>query len=425
MKFTAITAAVFLFFLLALSNAANFETPGNLKTSAILPAEVVRGTNYEIEDPVPSDGYTFTFSVNSTFGTFPAEGETQLAIRLKEIAAITELKKITSSEAFAKAAGNAALNPIQSTANFVQNPEETVKGIPGGVKRKFENIGRMAKKSAKKVSEQDEIDPPEEETAGSQSSESTASTVTKSILGVTAAQRKWAEKVGADPYSTNAILQQELQRLAKYDAAGKLTSNAVRPKIQGVETVARINNLVWSKDPYELQKLNEQNLREMGIDPDLASKFLSQKAYTVTYQTQLISSLYSLGKVPGQENFLRTALSARDTGDALFYCTSAAILEKIHRSGTPISGFLSHPRIALAKSGKKLIAVLPADRLFWTATFESALKNFMQQYQTDLKTSSQKHLWLSGGATAQAKAELQKLGWFVHENTLSPLSKEL
>ncbi len=423
MKTSRIAAITFFFITFGLSSAANFETPGNSKAGQILPAEWIRGNNYEVGDRVPSDGYSFTFTITSPFGTFSAEGESQLAIRLQEIAAITELKKVTSSEAFAKAAGGAVLKPIQSTANFVQNPEETVKGIPGGVKRKFENIGRLAKRGAKKVTEDEEIDPSEEQSGESQSQESTTAVVTKSVLGVTAAYRKWAEKVGADPYSTNPVLQQELDRLAKYDAAGRLSSNAVRPKIQGVETVARVNNLVWSKDPYELQKLNEQQLKEMGIDPELAAKFLSHKSYTVTYQTQVISSLSSLGKVPGQANFLRAALRAKESNDALFYCASAAILEKIHRSGMPISSFLSHPRIALANSGKKLIVVLPADRLFWTASFASAVEKFSSQYQTDLKNSSEKHLLLSGEATVQAKTDLKKLGWIVHENALSPFSK--
>jgi len=115
--------------------AADFESPGNLKASQVLPGAMLRGNDYEIADRVSSDGYSFTFTIDSKFGTFQTEGKTQLAIRLQEIAAIAELKKVTSSEAFAKAAGAAVLKPIESTANLVQNLEETVKGIPGGVKR--------------------------------------------------------------------------------------------------------------------------------------------------------------------------------------------------------------------------------------------------------------------------------------------------
>lgn len=409
--------SIFLTFtFLSFSAAANFENPVNVKTAVILPAGMLRSNDYQIASDVSSDGYSFTFMIDSKYGSFQAEGRTHLGIRLQEIAAISELKKVTGSEAFAKAAGAAVMKPIESTANLVQNPTETVKGIPGGVKRKFENLGRWGKRTAQKASEEEEIDPPDEGTPETKSTDSTTATVSKSLLGVTAAHRRWAEKVGADPYSTNPVLQEELNRLAKYDAVGKLGTNLVRPKIPEIETATRINNLVWSKDPEELRKLNETSLAEMAIDKDVSVKFLNHKSFTLTYQTQIISSLNSLGRINGQSDFLRAALSARSEEDALFYCDSAAILGKMQQSGNQISGFVSHPRIALVRSGKKLIAVLPADRLFWTAGFDSALQQFLKTYQAELEKASAKELWLSGDATRQTRAEMKSRGWIIREN---------
>ena len=410
---------VFLLLFVLPAFAQDFEDPVSQKANDLLPAAMLKGQSYKIAVPVSSDGYTYSFTIESDFGPYEANGKTQLAIRVLEFEAIAELKKITSSEAFAKAVETAAMKPIESTINVVKNPVETAKGMPGGVKRKFENLGRWAKRGKDKVTSEDGADIDPEETAEEKTdSENAAISVSRTVLGVTAAHRKYAQKVGVDPYSSNVVLKEELNRLAKYDAAGKFSTNIIRPKIPEIEKTTKVNDLVWGKDPFELRKVNEQRLKAMGIDSELSKKFLDHKILTPSDQTHIVTALDSLGEAQGRAEFIRTALSASSQDEVLLYRDSATILEKMAKSGSSISSFVQHPRLAMIRSGNSIVVVLPADRLYFTESFAKALQTFLKTFQSELAKASKKELWLSGDLTKRARVELEKRGWTIRENLL-------
>jgi hypothetical protein len=395
------------------ASAADFETPSTIKASSILPSDLLKGPNHEVNESVSTDGYSYGFIIKSDFGDFQAGSLTELRARIQEIQSIAQLKEITSGEAFAKAAGAAATKNIRATANIIENPEETIKGIPGGVKRKFENIGRMIKRGSKK-----------EDQAGTQTQASNKSSeVAQQILGVTAAHRKWAEKVGADPYSRNEVLQDELGRLSKYDAAGSLGTNIAKPKVQPFQAIGRVNNLVWGMDPQALQKLNEQRLKEIGADQKLNAQFLSHKSLTLTDVSDILGSLILLKQAVDRTEFIRSALSSESEEDALFYRDSAAMLEQMQSKGTTITRFLPNPKIAVALCGKRFVAVIPSDKLYWTQSFATALTKFTDRHKTNLQNSQSKELWLSGSATDRARKELASRGWTVQEDLVNTKEK--
>ncbi|MCI0612876.1 hypothetical protein L0244_07785, partial [bacterium] len=401
----------FLILFLALSFiaavATDFEKPSSVKTSSILPPDLLKGPYHQVNDSVSSDGYSYAFTIKSNFGDFQAGSLTELRVRIQEIQSIAQLKEITGGEAFAKAAGAAATKSFEATANVIQNPVETVKGVPSGVKRKFENIGRMVKRSSKKD---------EEETQTEASNKSSG--VAQQVFGVTAAHRQWAEKVGADPYSRNAVLQHELQRLAKYDAAGKLGTNIARPKVQPFQAIRRVNELVWGMDPQALQKLNEQRLKEIGADSTLSQQFLNHKNLTLTDVTDILASLVLLKQAADRTEFIRSSLSSESEEDALFYRDSAAMLEQMQTKGTTITRFLPNPKITVALCGKRFVAVIPSDKLYWTQSFATALTKFTDRHKTNIQNSKSKELWLSGSATDRARKELASRGWTVQEDLL-------
>jgi hypothetical protein len=399
---------ILLLIFLFLGAASAFERPSTIKASTILTKDELQGPHHHVEDSIVSDGYSYSFTIKSDYGDFQVGSLTQLRIRLQEIQQIGQLKEITGGEAFAKAAGAAATKNIRATANVIENPEETIKGIPGGVKRKFENIGRMIKRRSKK----------EDQTETQTQASNKSSEVAQQILGVTAAQRKWAEKVGADPYSRNKVLQDELGRLAKYDAAGKLGTNIAKPKVQPFQAIGRVNGLVWGLDPEALRKLNEQRLKEIGVDTKLSDQFLNHKVLTPTDLTYILAALVTLKGTADRDEFIRSALSAEIEEDALFYRDSAAMLEQMQTKGTTITKLLPNPKIAVALCGQRFVAVVPADKLYWTDSFASALKTFIDRQKTYIQTSKSKELWLSGTATDRARKELASMGWTVQENLL-------
>jgi hypothetical protein len=399
--------------LIAAGNGTNFEQPSTVKASSILPPDLLKGPHHQVDDSVSTDGYSYAFTIKSDYGNFKAGSLTELNARIQEIQSIAQLKEVSGGEAFAKAAGAAATKNIRATKNVIENPEETIKGIPGGVKRKFENVGRMFKRGSKK----------EDEAETQTKNADNSSGVTQQILGVTAAHRQWASKVGADPYSRNEVLQEELGRLAKYDAAGKLGTNVAKPKVQPFQAIGRVNNLVWGMDPQALQKLNEQRMKEIGADQKLSEKFLNNKSLTLTDVSDILGSLVLLKGAADRTEFIRSALSSQSEEDAFFYRDSAAMLAQMQSKGTTITRFLPNPKIAVAFCGKRFVAVIPSDKLYWSESFATALTKFMDRQKSNLQNSQSKELWLSGSATDRARKELATKGWTVQENLLNAEEK--
>jgi hypothetical protein len=411
-----IGSALFLLSAGLLFAAAGFESPPTLKPSTALGQTPQKGTNYQISNQIPNDGYTNTYNIESSFGPFVAYGDSMLNVRLQEIEGIAALKEVSSSEAFAKAAAGKLTQPVTSAKKIVEDPKGTVKGIPGGIKNKFENLGRFAKKATKK--EEKPVDPQEEEEEEAAESGG-GETVAKAVLGVTAAHRKWAQQAAVDPYSTNPVLQDELNRLARVDAAAGLTVKVAMKDVPGVRTLNRVYNLAWGMDPQELQKRNEKRLKEMGVDSNVSTRFLNNKHLTVTHQTAIIESLYELGQTENRTEFLQTAAKAKSERDAFLYSDSATMIASMKKSGQAINSFVPNPRIAVLRSGKKLVAVVPADYLSYTQSFKDALNGFEQNNAAEIRKASGKEIWLSGSASDKARAELKLAGWIARENILN------
>src|SRR5690348_14256730 len=71
-----------------------------------------QGENYTITNPVRSDGLLRLYSVTTPYGDFVFQGDQMMRMRVTELAALTELEKITSSESYGKALVNAGLSPL-------------------------------------------------------------------------------------------------------------------------------------------------------------------------------------------------------------------------------------------------------------------------------------------------------------------------
>jgi Eukaryotic-type carbonic anhydrase len=180
----------------------------------------------------------------------------------------------------------------------------------------------------------------------------------------------------------------------------------------------RVNDLVWGKDPFELRKLNEQLLKAMGVDSELSKRFLDHKILTPSDQTHIVAALDSLGKIDTRSEFIRAAISASSQDEVLLYRDSATILEKMAKSGSAITSFVPNPRLAMIRSGNNIVVILPADRLYYTESFDKALQKFLKNFQAELAKASKKELWLSGDATKRSRIELEKRGWTIRENLL-------
>jgi hypothetical protein len=193
------------------------------------------------------------------------------------------------------------------------------------------------------------------------------------VLGVNSAMRRWAQKVGADPYTTNPTLRQALEGVAKVDAAGGIATKLVVPIPAFVGTTADIGNLVWGKDPEELRKINEQRARDIGVGEVAAKALWLSNAYTLTMQTRLIAALHAV-RVPGCADYVASAAEASTDREALFFIEGAEMLQAAHAESRVTSILADSRTVVARRPSGEVVALLPLDWVRYSDTGAATLR---------------------------------------------------
>ncbi len=169
-----------------------YEQPAERPVAEVLPLAMIVSPNHQVKDPVATDGYMDRFTVGSPFGTFEVTGHGALRKLLNELGAIAALREIKTSKAFGDAVVNTAKGPFRFAKNLITNPVDTVTGIPKGAYKFMEETVTGV------TSERDPSDDP----------------AYKQALQVSGRKRAFAAELGVDVYSSNAVLQKELNSVA-------------------------------------------------------------------------------------------------------------------------------------------------------------------------------------------------------------------
>ena len=408
----------------SLAWAAAYEPPRGFKASELLTAAQGKGPHHTVAVEVKADGYFHEFTIQSDYGAMDAEGESLLLARLNEVRALAELDKVSKSEVFVKAAGESLANVGKGVAATVQDPGATAKGVGKGLKRFGTNLGRKAKRTGEDVadsaSKDDEDKPGEPEKSTGDKTADAAGSAGKSVLGVNKAYRRWAQKVGADPYTSNELLKKKLTDIAEVDAAGAIATKVVVPIPPVVSTTASVGGLVWGKDPEELLKMNEQRLKELGASEDAAKRFLRNKELSLTHQTRIIAALYAV-KAKDSAAYVDAASEAKMEREAAFFAEGTEMMQRFHAK-TSVAAILPDARALVGKTADgRAIVFLPVDWIQWTAAFENAAREVGDRARKELG-AMKLELHMSGRMSDVARKEMSSLGWTVVEGV--PLTLE-
>ena len=165
-----------------------FESNPEFRASKILSPELLRSEHHTVQEKVTNDGFLNYYVVQTPFGNFSAEGNRLLKQRIQEARALAELEQVSHSDLFIQAAARTLKQPVEALDQFVDEPVETVKGIPGGLSRKFKSISRKVKSGTK-----DSSDAGEDED-GQDSSKDQAQDYASTWFGVSGAERRWASQ---------------------------------------------------------------------------------------------------------------------------------------------------------------------------------------------------------------------------------------
>lgn len=386
---------------------AVYETPAVLSAAQLLGAAVA-GATYRVREPVPTDGYMAHFSIDSDFGEFECIGITQAKIRIQEMAAIQKLVSVSKSDLFAEGVKRSIEQPIDAVKNIAKDPVGTVTAAPKTVGHFFKKVGKAIGSAATNVKDR-------AESGDSSGAGADASRAAKGVIGFESEKLECAKQLGVDPYSDNARLQQEIEKVSWVFFSGSLPLRIGAAVASGGASMALtatkmvgLPEEIYALTPSELTLRNQQAMAAMGVADDVARQYSANEALSLTQRCAIIRALQALGEVKGRATVIAIAAGCDARRQGAFLSQALMLLAQRQQART--SALVSLEVLgrlpAAADASGALYIPAPVDYLSWT----EEVADFARR---DDLLGRKPILLLTGEASPRARSELAQLGWSV------------
>ena len=406
------------------------EAPPMLEAAALLPAQTLKGEHYTVSRDVTGDGFLLDYVLLSDFGPFRARGPGVLSQRIHEIDALAALETMEDSEAFKKGFADASKDTARDFRAIATSPVDTLTGIPSGVGRFFERTTLAASTGIRQLGHLQAAhegktapegpgaklpgkDGPEPAVLPSVAGETARLTgrVAADTFGYDRVRRMIAREVQVDPYTTNPVLKERLDELARTAFAGNLgiaVIKAALPATLAVDTAGTLSTFVWDTLPGDLRVDNKKRLLALGASEDAVNTLLAKHWFTMSAQTRFAHALSRVKGVPGATEALAFADSVVSEEQALFVVNTVEMLAHYHEHQAPLTAILARGTLMGRTGTGETVVVAPVDYLTWSGQLERFLDH-------DDVRSGKRSAWLSGRASPVARKALEEAGWDLHE----------
>ncbi|MBV9557836.1 MAG: hypothetical protein JO254_12225 [Pseudolabrys sp.] len=378
-------------------SAYALEAP-KLKPAAQFLGPLMQGSNYKVKPQARTDGIMRIFDVETPYGQFTFSGVDFTIMRLREIEAAGAIDKMSKSEGFMKALGQAAFAPIQFGANLITNPVGTIQGSMSGV-------GNMLDRASSSLANPGVNRDP----------------FFESLLGVTDTQRQLAVELGVDPYSDFPPLADRLKQMASAMASGKLpvkvglslVPGGIGIAVSSASTIDSVKDTLRDKTAAQVVSDVRGILHSLDVSDEASSLLFKNRHYTPTDLLLMARALQRI-KTSNTEIYIAHAAAA-DGRDEAFYQRRRAELLAARRGeiGGIDTFFQTKGQVLTLTPGNTVVAAFPFDDFAWTATPERAFTAATADLRQGDTAKFPRVFATSGAVTPTATAELQKLGWKV------------
>lgn len=391
-------------------DAEGYEIPPVVSAKDILPAATLSGPHFRVDENVSTRGLANLYTLTSDFGSFTAHGNDMLRIREQEIAALAKMAEMKSSKEFADAALKAGESPFKGVGNLILNPVDTITGVPKGVFRYVTRLGELVRSDRSAYED----------------------SKAKELIGFGSAKRRVAHQLGVDVYSSNKILQKDLNSVAWASYAGGMTvvvgtmgigaaSQVAMLAVRGASTINQMNQVLRDQSSEDIRNRDRQSLEAMRVGKTDTEAFLNQHWLSPRHELVITESLAGMKGVLNREEYIELALTAESEEDAFFFQRTAELLRAYYDQQATLEEIqVIHEIFPVAYAANKTLVVpLVVDYGVWSQQalgLVEAIKAAPKRREVE-KTQ----LWITGQLSLRAKNEIEKLGWEVHERAFTKL----
>jgi hypothetical protein len=256
--------------------------------------------------------------------------------------------------------------------------------------------------------------------------------VTKSTIGFSYMKRNLAFQFGVDPYSSNPVLQDNLNELAWIAFTADLAPQfayffmpggaVLWATFSGTRWTSYLDEQVRDNSSGDLRAHNRDKLDKMGVGEEEIHRFFLNPIYSPRHWTIITTALDEMTGVDNREAFLAVAREAPSEDTALFYQHVAEMMRAYHLHVGAADRLLAMPRIpALYAKDRALVVMLPVDYLFWTAS-TARVAQALTDSLPSLPSIARRELWIAGQVSPRARHEFEAIGWTVYEQVSARLN---
>jgi hypothetical protein len=348
---------------------AAHESAVVLNAADLLPAGLMRGPSHRVREQVVTDGFMAHFEIDSDFGTFEAVGVPQVATRVAEIEAIRKLVDTSKGDLFAEGMKRSINQPIDAVKNIAKDPVTSIKRAPKTVGHFFSKIGGSIERTVNKAKENMESE------NGPSSAEigSSVSETAKRVAGFDKARLDTARQLGVDPYSDNARLKEEMDKVTWAFFAGGLPLRIGAAVASAGVAVAATNMVGVPEETYsltqsELALRDHRSLTAIGLREDDIKTFQIQPHLSTTRRHRIVKALEAMSNCAGRGRVILLANSVETTGQADFLVAALEILSARQKAAvSDYKELFVFGRLPGAMTaGGSLEVPAPVDHVTWT-----------------------------------------------------------
>ncbi len=385
-----------------------YEAPPTQRAAQVLPPELIEGPHHRVAEQVPTDGFMRIYSIESEFGVFEARGDAMLRTRVAEIHALAELSELSASKEFGKALARTLQSPFVATWNLVTNPVQSISGIPRGASEALRRSAGLSR------GERSEL---EDNALGE-------------FFGFEQRKREIAHRLDVDPYSSNAVLQTELNRFAWVSYVGGFGAMLVPFANDGrivqernAFRTDREDEILLDYAPEDLRRLNRIELTAMGIPEEVRARFIAHPWYSPRQQSLLVAHLAALDLVENRNAFVVVALQASSEVDALAYVRTAEMLRFYHEKVDPLVRIAPFSDAVIGLTAdRSVVAPLALDYAVWTRPAHAFANSLKRSRLSDGSEIPSRRILVTGTFSPKARAKIRSRGIEVTEQVLATLA---
>jgi hypothetical protein len=388
---------------------AAFEEPRIFNASEIIPAYLVAGPHHRVRDLAQGDGYLIEFVIDSDYGIYECVGTGELQRRVDEIRAISTLVAVSKSDLFAEGVKKSIASPLNAVKNIVEDPGGAVKQVPKSVGHFFGKVGSGIGNAARKAGEKkNDSSPPDAKEVGKGLGKAI-----KNVAGFDKAKLECARQLGIDPYTDNARLQEEMEKVTWAFFAGGLplkigvsvASSGASRALSATEFVGLPDD-IYQLTASEIDFRDRQILNDLGIGTERIDTLFANPYLTLSLRHSMVGMIAKFSG-SGRGDLVSLMEECDSVWRGHFLADTFHLLHTRQQSQAYAS-FGVYGRLAVALTSDGILEIpAPVDYISWT---EPVAEFATRQ---DIASVEKRRLILQGNLSPETKRQLDATGWEV------------